>query len=161
MRLGLIKYKGPRKGSFTVRKGGVIRVWGLRQTGNVRNKRWLPESEALAYDKLPHFALIRWGTDKKPTKFRRAPGSMPAPAPQAVPVAQVLHQMAEQEAQELELAVLGNEAEGKYIFVMSSTGLVHVPSCSIAKKIVVPVGFYTAEDAAADPKFKKWHRCVG
>jgi len=161
-RLGLIKYTGPRAAPFSVTRGGKTRRWSRHPA---LRRKWLPEAEALAYQKLQDFELVRWGgTKPKPKpkpeepvllhgRMRYPPGSLPdAPDVDALlKAAELLAQSEEQLTEEMEA--------GEYPFLMSSAGLVHRRTCPNAP--TKPVGkFLTLEDARYDPRFKRFHRCI-
>lgn len=173
-RMGLIEYIAGKVAGFTVsyRPGqgrAVVRMWAAisnEQSQMIKERRWLPEAEALFYNGLADFRLVRWGTSvpaRVPVRNVSASGfSEPPPEPQAVP----LHVLLAQQAQAMAEAAPPEALVTKEIkpqiapeYVMSGTGMAHKPDCSSAKRIKTPIEFFTMEDVISDPRFKKLHKC--
>jgi hypothetical protein len=181
VRLGLVKYTGRKIAPFEQVVGKQTRLWAnSRPTadGHVRQQRWLPEAEAQAYHKLPEFQVTQWGGEPyslPATPQRRAPrrpaSTAPPPREVAIPLDALL-KLAEADpvteddlTQELEEALETVTALGETPelarFLLSSTGMLHKRDCTSASENPT-AEFWSLEEAAADPRFKKYHsRCIG
>jgi len=171
-RMGLVEYIGAKKASFSVAfnptQGRTVnRMWaaiGNDQSPMIKQRRWLPEPEALFYNAFAEFRLLRWGSSVS-TQPVRTPVvtafSEPIPEPQALP----LHVLMQQQRDAMMAAAPPSAIVTKDVedigpqYLMSSSGTVHKPECSSAKRIKTPVEFHTMEEVTADPNFKKFHSC--
>lgn len=166
MRLALVEYRGARIAPFQVQvRDHKDRLWAHGQQGDIiKQRRWLPEDEARAYEKFPDFAIIKWGSDdgvsvqapqrhpnwrapkaQHVTDFiNDEPEQIPAPAPAPGP-----ESVAQQPEQEIAPE-----------YVMSKTGVVHLPACQYAKRASGLTGFQTLEEAAVHPDFQKYCQCI-
>ena len=173
--MGLVEYIGTKIASFTVTyKPGqgrsVNRMWAAvsnERSRMVKKRRWLPRPEALFYNALPDFRILRWGTSIAPQTSRVPVSSItafsdPIPESQALPLEVLLRQQAAamlKTAPSESVVTKEEEIKPTPTFVMSGSGLAHAPDCGSALRIKEPKKFYTMEDVISDPDFKKWHKC--
>ena len=158
MRLGLVEYTGGRTAAFSVEiKGIKEHLWakGL-QRESVKQRRWLPEDEARAYERFPDFAILRWGTDES-TSIHVPTGRPSWQMPNASHVSEFFQSPGEQATPE-KLPVIASGAEPE--FIMSKGGVVHKKGCSYAKRVSDPIGFQTLEEAAVHEHFQKYCKCI-
>jgi len=160
VRLGLVKYQGKKGAPFTVEVAGIHRLWAAIPSvlgAPVQPARWLPESEAKAYGAMPNFAVTKWGSHKKLSPRVRAKATRRqavAPPPTA---AKPLEDLAAA-LDRLEKTLPDVEPE-EFRFSLSSSGMVHRVGCPYEAKSP-EARFYTIDEAAAHPRFKKFHKCV-
>lgn len=169
-KLGLVTYLGKRLASFTVTFDGITRQWCSIESANrlrlediPKKARWLPESEALQYHRMPQFTVAQWGTAEPVSLAIKAvvqsvgqgSGSVPPPPAEAVPLGVFL------EAAAATAASLTKREEKPQSppFIMSRAGIIHRAECKNVPKIALET-FWNLSDARAHSRFKKAHRCV-
>lgn len=163
----LVRYVGRKQAPFEIEKLGKRRMWAnvsAVRGAQVQRQRWLPDDEAMEYGVIKNFTLkkegkgIRAPLPPPPGQRRVRTTPSPTPKPQAIPVRALLEA---QKATEESLAQRDEPKVEDPPFLLSSSGMLHKRDCRYAPRM--PIGeFWTLDDAATVPQFKKYHEgCVG